>query len=239
MLRKITLPEGTFWYVMSAMDADDTSLQQALSQPKQQLWLSQNPRTRFYLSADHRLLFKFVIDKHAPQQFVHWLGRDVIDKRLCRQHDSRKEYASNRKLVSVGHAVVPTFGYGIALNPLNSWGSVHVMAWLSDCISGQVYYDRYASENARKWLAERLAHSVTTLAKSGYYHDDLTLANVMINVHDKKFVWVDTRIKRLPKQEKQQQAWLLAQADATCLPDDLREWYKQGLIDQIFSRPHF
>lgn len=230
MLRTISLPEGTFWYDMSGMVAGNVALETAFRLPKQLLSLSQNPRTRFYLSADHSLLFKFVLDKYKPSQFAHWLGRDVIDKRLRCQHDSRKEYDSNVLLKREGHATVTTFGYGVALNPFNPFGSVHVMAWLPDCISGQEFYNRYTSATAHEWLAALLIDSVESLAASGYYHDDLTLANVMIDTKTKNCVWIDTRVKRLPRQPDEKKAQLLAQAEETCLPEDFRGWYKQRLI---------
>lgn len=170
-----------------------------------------------------------MLDKHTPAQFAHWLGRDVIDKRLCRQHDSRKEYDSNRILVREGHTTVPTFGYGVAVNPANRLGSVHVMAWLSDCISGQEFYDSHTTAADHEWLATMLANSISTLAQSGYYHDDLTLGNVMIDTQQMSFVWVDTRVKRLPKEESARKVWLIAQAEDTCLPDDIRKLYKNAL----------
>lgn len=233
MLRSITLPEGTFWYAMSGMDAHDVALHEVFQQPKQRLSLSHNPRTRFYLSADRTRLFKFVLDKHRPVQFAHWLGRDMVDKRVRRQHDSRKEYDSNRILEREGHATVPTFGYGVALNPFNPLGSVHVMAWLPHCISGQEFHDSHTTAADHEWLATMLANSVSTLAQSGYYHDDLTLGNVMIDTQLMSFVWVDTRVKRLPKEESARKAWLIAQAEDTCLPEGLRERYRQQLIQKI------
>lgn len=237
MLRKIILPESTFWYAMSGMKADDSALHDAMLQPKLLLTLSHNPRTRFYLSADRTLLFKFVLDKHTPAQFAHWLGRDVIDKRLRRQHDSRKEFDSNRILMREGHTTVPSFGYGVAVNPANRLGSVHVMAWLPDCISGQEFYDLYPGATAHEWLAAQLAESIVALAASGYYHDDLTLANVMIDPQHMHFVWVDTRVKRLPKDEGTRKSWLMAQAEETCLPDDIRGRYKKQLSGKLpFSK---
>ncbi len=142
-------------------------------------------------------LVKIKIDKYTfCSRPIRWLGRILIQERLLFQVNSRSEYSGNEAYLTVGLKPVEAFAWGMALNPLNSWGSIYFMKHCRSATNGAEYF-RASSRSKRLVLLEKLCAGTAALAKAGLYNRDQHFGNVLIDDNE-EFIWIDTHVSRLP-----------------------------------------
>ncbi|MGJ8525385.1 hypothetical protein LMG33818_001113 [Halomonadaceae bacterium LMG 33818] len=150
----------------------------------------------FLRSEDQQLLGKWVADKYDRHQHLgKWLGRDILSKRLIGHYDARREYESAQVLKSCGQRVITCHGYGVACNPLNEYGSLYLMEYRPDAVSGKVFFSSL-NEVARWQFFGRMMALAIDLADQGYFHTDFHYGNILVEPSD-TLVWIDTHVKPL------------------------------------------
>jgi len=159
--------------------------------------------SRFYISADQRILAKVVPDKFDRRATpTKWLLRDYLEKRWLGQSDARKEFLSLEILRRAGLATPRCHGWGVSLNPGNRNGSLLLMEHMQDARPGGEVFDAL-DETARLAFLERFCRQVARLAHAGYMHRDLHYNNLLID-RDNNIVWIDTHVRRLPTKSADQ-----------------------------------
>ncbi|MGL5040979.1 MAG: lipopolysaccharide kinase InaA family protein [Aeromonas sp.] len=183
--------------------------------------------SQFWLHAPSHTLCKIVPDKY-PRWSSRWWGRDQFNKRLMGQIDALREWRSSRCLQQAGLRVVPCQAAGIALNPLNPYASFLAVSYLSDHHSGEHYFE-HANEAERLSLLAQVAKDIYQLAAHGYYHRDLHLGNLMIDPCG-QIVWIDTHVRRLPRDIERQQQVIATSLDPSKL---FGQRYRDYLLAQV------
>lgn len=169
--------------------------------------------SQFFLSADNRWLFKFSPSKYSPhQRWFKWMLRDVLSTRLMGKYDARREYKSARVLARLGQQTVRCYGYGMPTRLANPLGSLYVMEYMGDAVSGREHMARL-DEDSREHFFDRVMEWVIALARAGYAHRDLHLGNLMVTAQE-DLVWIDTHVRRLPRQRARRAHALTRMIDA-------------------------
>ncbi|PRY67377.1 lipopolysaccharide kinase InaA family protein [Halomonas ventosae] len=159
--------------------------------------------SRFFLSADGRILAKVVPDKFGKRRApLRWLLRDYLEKRWLGQSDARKEYQSLQRLRRAGLATPHCHGWGISLNPGNRNASLLLMEHVQDARPGGEVFDAL-DEDGRLVFLERFCREVAQLARAGYVHRDLHYNNLLID-RDENLVWIDAHLRRVPTKSADQ-----------------------------------
>jgi len=150
----------------------------------------------FLRSEDQQLLGKWVADKYDRHQHLRkWFGRDLLSKRLIGHYDARREYESAQVLKSCGQRVISCHGYGVACNPLNEYGSLYLMEYRPESVSGNVYFSSLKEEAQWQFFGRMMALAID-LANHGYFHTDFHYGNILVEPSD-TLVWIDTHVKPL------------------------------------------
>lgn len=160
--------------------------------------------SRFYLSADERILAKVVPDKFDRRRApLAWACRDYLEKRWLLQSDARKEFLSLRILRRAGLATPRCHGWGVSLNPGNRNASLLLMEHLADAKPGGEVFDAL-DEGGRRRFLERFCAEVARLAHAGYVHRDLHYNNLLVGAGG-RILWIDAHVRRLPR--RRQACW--------------------------------
>lgn len=152
----------------------------------------------FLRSEDHQLLGKWVADKYDRHQHSgKWLRRDILSKRLIGHYDAHREYKSAQILKSCGQRVISCHGYGVACNPLNEYGSLYLMEYQPDAVSGKVFFSSLNEEAQWQFFGRMMALAID-LANHGYFHTDFHYGNILVEPSE-TLVWIDTHVKPLSR----------------------------------------
>lgn len=183
--------------------------------------------SRFYVSADQRILAKVVADKYRKRRApIKWLLRDYLEKRWLAQSAARKEFRSLQILRRAGLQTPHCHGWGISLNPGNRNASLLLMEHVQDARPGGEVFDAL-DEKSRLEFLERFCREVAQLAKAGYVHRDLHYNNLLI-AGQGEILWIDTNVRQLPTKKTDQ--WPAIQKSLTV--NKLRGEDNRTMIEQ-------
>lgn len=154
--------------------------------------------SEFYFDSQAGVLAKLKGDKHSRSgNFLRWLFRDYLDKRLFLQFEARKEIRSKRVVQRAGLVTPECVAWGVSLNPLNPQGSLLLMDHVDNAVTGGEYFSRLSPAERQVFLV-RLCDDIMALARSGYVHRDLHMNNFLCRPCG-TIVWVDTHVRPLPR----------------------------------------
>lgn len=205
-LRRITFHDKPRWYLFFGSASLPADLQPEKPATVQEL--DTLCRSRFFLHQPTGSLLMVKLDKYSPRRhFLRWLGRMVIYERLLLQVDAHKEYRGNRIYRRAGLSPVPALAWGVALNPFNPMGSVFIMDYLSDAVSGWTWFDQ-SDDSARRALLDKVCDGLARLANLGYYNRDAHLGNLMVR-RGGEILWIDTHLSRLPRNSAKRKKTLI------------------------------
>lgn len=190
--------------------------------------------SRFFLSRDGQILAKVVPDKFDRRQApFKWLGRDYLEKRWLGQSDARKERHSARILQHLGLNTPFYHGWGVSLNPANRNASLLLMEYITDArLGGEVFKAR--DEQDRLGLVDRLCDEVAHIARHGYAVRDLHYNNLMVSKNN-ELVWLDTHLRRLPRNAHARRAMVNDSLTAEKLGGEAYRQHAQQRINALLS----
>lgn len=190
--------------------------------------------SRFYLDTQKALLFKIVADKYDwRRRPMKWLLRDLLEKRLSGRFAGYREYSSNRIIRRAGLKAVECHAYGVAINPFNAFGSVYVMDYRQDAVSGEPFF-LAQEESGRLTFLKRMCDEALQLIEHGYAHRDFHYGNVMVDGGG-ELIWIDTHVRKLPASPARRRACVEAMLSPTKLKG---ERYRQWALDYLLGADH-
>lgn len=224
-LTKLTLDGRPRWYLFFGSRLPSPLV---VHKPEAVRAFERTGRCLFYLHAEPPLLLKVKVDKYSPgRQLLRWIGRILLWERLLLQTDAHTEFRGNRRYRSAGLSPVVAHGWGVALNPLNRLGSVYVMDYLADAVSGKKFFEQAGEEERRAFL-DAFCDDVVRLARHGLYSRDAHLDNLLVT-GEGRFVWIDTRLSRLPFSRGRRKKVLVESVARKILGQEYREYVRARL----------
>jgi hypothetical protein len=152
--------------------------------------------SNFFLGRDN-LLAKVVPDKYDRSlKPFKWLFRDYLEKRVLLQLDARKEFRSLQIIKRAGLNTPICYGWGVSINPFNTFGSIFLMEFLEHATPGKAHFYSLTQSEQIAFL-DLLCEEIAVLAKFGFTHRDLHLNNLMVSKGG-CIIWIDTHIRQLP-----------------------------------------
>lgn len=174
--------------------------------------------SEFYFDVTTGALAKIKSDKYRwRQRPIRWLLRDFIDKRLFFQFEARKEVRSNRVLQRAGLRTPHCMAWGVSLNPFNRQGSLLLVEYINDVLTGEQYFFGL-NESERDHFLTQLCNELIKLADAGYVHRDLHMNNFLCTSQG-EIIWIDTHVKPLPLGSRARQRAIYQSVSQWRLPD--------------------
>ncbi|WP_162500841.1 hypothetical protein [Modicisalibacter coralii] len=229
-LHRLAMAGQWHWYLLHDRRPLDRHLR--LEHPEAMQPLEDVGSSRFYLDAHGTRLFKIVTDKYDwRRRPMKWLLRDLLEKRLSGRFAGYREYRSNRIIRRAGLKAVECHAYGVAINPFNALGSVYVMDYRRDAVSGEPFF-LAQGESGRLALLKRMCDEALQLIEHGYAHRDFHYGNVMVD-GDGGLIWIDTHVRKLPADPQRRRACVEAMLSPTKLKG---EAYRRWALEYLEAR---
>lgn len=226
---RVSLDGVARWYLIRNLAS--LPVKTSLSHPAAMETLEQVGSSAFYLDEAGGSLYKLIRDKYDwRKQTAKWLLRELLDKRLSGRSAAAREYRSNRIIRRAGLRTISCRAYGIALNPCNPLGSLYAMEYLDEARSGERHFLAQDAAGRRDFLL-RMCDEALQLIAHGYTHRDFHFGNVLVDTRG-ELIWIDTHVRRLPREHARRQACLEAMLSPTKLKG---EQYRQLALEHIRS----
>lgn len=154
--------------------------------------LEKRGSSRFFLIKKINHLCKCQEDKFRPSKNIwKWFFRDIFERRVLGKADSLREFRSRNIMRSAGLKTLDYHSVGIALNPMNKFGSWLVMDYRPELLTLRQYLENNREDDV--FFYDLLSEDIIKLAKLGYLNTDMHLNNILVD--GKTLIWIDTHVK--------------------------------------------
>ena len=157
----------------------------------------------FYLNKENALLKIEPCKYQLKNNFIKWLGRDLLKKIFLTNLALRQEAKGYRIVQALGISTPKLYGWGCVLGMSSPYLSFIIISYENNAMLLSDYYNSAPCLEQDK-IIKKLAKELKCLAYNGYLHRDVHLNNFLIDKTKSKLIWIDVNLKKLPKSSKQE-----------------------------------